>query len=161
MPLGTPLRTVVEPEVNLPVPAYLPDFYVPDVHQRLVLYKRFSQAPHPDDLNDLRAELVDRFGDCPEEVDTLHELMMLKIDLRALQLRSLDGGPGRIVVTLGADALLDGHKVATLVQRSKGVYRLTPELKLVAKLDAALKGKDFIPAARKVVRDLVSCARRT
>lgn len=157
---GEPLRTVVEPEVNLPVPAYLPDFYVPDVHQRLVLYKRFSQAPHPDDLNDLRAELVDRFGDCPEEVDTLHELMMLKIDLRALQLRSLDGGPGRIVVTLGADALLDGHKVATLVQRSKGVYRLTPELKLVAKLDAALKGKDFIPAARKVVRDLVSCARR-
>jgi transcription-repair coupling factor (superfamily II helicase) len=157
---GEPLRTVVEPEVNLPVAAYLPDFYVPDVHQRLVLYKRFSQAPHPDDLNDLRAELVDRFGDCPEEVDTLHELMMLKIDLRALQLRSLDGGPGRIVVTLGSDALLDGYKVAALVQKSKGVYRLTPDLKLVAKMDAHLKGKDFIPAARKVVRDLLACERR-
>jgi transcription-repair coupling factor (superfamily II helicase) len=157
---GEPQRTHVEPEVNLPVPAYLPDFYVPDVHQRLVLYKRFSQAPHPDDLNDLRAELVDRFGDCPDEVDTLHELMMLKIDLRELQLRALDGGPGRIVVTLGADARLDGHKVAALVQRSKGLYRLTPELKLVAKLDQHVKGKDFIPAARKVVRDLVACERR-
>lgn len=156
---GEPARTHVEPEVNLPVAAYLPDFYVPDVHQRLVLYKRFSQAPHPDDLNDLRAELVDRFGDAPEEVDTLHELMMLKIDLRALQLRSLDAGPGRLVVTLGAEALLDGHKLATLVQRSRGNYRLTPDLKLVAKVDAQVKGKDFIPAARKVVRDLLACER--
>ncbi len=157
---GEPVRTQIEPEVNLPVPAYLPEHYVPDVHQRLVLYKRFSQAPHPDDLNDLRAELVDRFGDAPDEVDTLHELMMLKIDLRELQLRSLDGGPGRIVVTLGADALLDGHKVAMLVQKSKSLYRLTPDLKLVAKLDPTVKGKDFIPAARKVVRDLMACERR-
>lgn len=157
---GEPLRTQVEPEVNLPVPAYLPEHYVPDVHQRLVLYKRFSQAPHPDDLNELRAELIDRFGDAPDEVDTLHELMMLKIDLRALQLRALDGGAGRIVVTLGADALLDGHKVAALVQRSKSLYRLTPDLKLVAKLDPSVKGKEFIPAARKVVRDLMACERK-
>jgi transcription-repair coupling factor (superfamily II helicase) len=157
---GEPVRTHIEPEVNLPVPAYLPDHYVPDVHQRLVLYKRFSQAPHPDDLNDLRAELVDRFGDAPDEVDMLHELMMLKIDLRELQLRALDGGAGRIVVTLGADAQLDGHKVAAMVQRSKSLYRLTPDLKLVAKLDPSVKGKDFIPAARKVVRDLMACERR-
>ncbi len=156
---GEPMRTTVEPEVNLPVAAYLPDHYVPDVHQRLVLYKRFSQAPAVDDLNDLRAELIDRFGDLPEEVDTLHELMMLKIDLRALQLRSLDAGAGRIVVTLGAEARLDGHKLAALVQRSKGLYRLTPDLKLVAKLDASVKGKDFIPAARKVVRDVGGCER--
>jgi transcription-repair coupling factor (superfamily II helicase) len=157
---GEPIRTHIEPEVNLPVPAFLPDYYVPDVHQRLVLYKRFSQAPHPDDLNDLRSELVDRFGDCPDEVDTLHELMLLKIDLRALQLRALDGGPGRIVVTLGADAALDGHKVAALVEKSKGLYRLTPDWKLVAKADPSVKGKDFIPAARRVVRDLLACARR-
>jgi transcription-repair coupling factor (superfamily II helicase) len=84
--------------------------------------------------------------------------MLLKIDLRAMQLRQLDGGTGRVVVTLGADARLDGARVATLVHKSRGLYRLTPELKLVAKVDASVKGVDFIPAARKVLRDLMACA---
>jgi len=48
-----------------------------------------------------------------------------------------------------------------MVQKSKSNYRLTPDLKLVAKLDPSVKGKDFIPAARKVVRDLMACERRS
>jgi len=155
---GEPLKEQIEPEMNLPVPAYLPEMFVPDVHQRLVLYKRFSQAASGDELADLRAELIDRFGDAPEEVDNLQELMMLKIDLRRLRLRQMDGGPGRVVVTLGTDALLEPAKIASLVQRSKGVYRLTPDMKLVAKLDSAVKGAEFIPAARKVMRDVLACA---
>ncbi|MFT3709837.1 MAG: transcription-repair coupling factor [Archangium sp.] len=153
---GEPARDTIEPDVNLPLPAYLPDIWVPDVHQRLVLYKRLSQAQSGDELEDLRAECLDRFGDAPPEFDALQEVMSLKIELRKLALRQLDGGPGRIVVTLGADARLDGAKLATLVQRSKGLYRLTPDLKLVVKLDASVKGMEFIPAARKVLRDLYS-----
>ena len=68
---GEPVQTKVEPEVTLPLAALIPEEYVPDVHQRLVLYKRFSQAQTPDDLQDLRAELVDRFGELPDEVDHL------------------------------------------------------------------------------------------
>jgi transcription-repair coupling factor (superfamily II helicase) len=134
---------------------------VPDVHQRLVLYKRLSAAQSSDELADLRAECLDRFGDAPPEFDALEEVMSLKIELRKLALRQLDGGPGRIVVTLGADARLDGAKLATMVQRSKGLYRLTPDLKLVVKLDASVKGMEFIPAARKVLRDLYSCRAAT
>ncbi|MFO0594047.1 MAG: transcription-repair coupling factor [Myxococcaceae bacterium] len=156
---GEPERDTVEPDINLPVPAYLPELWVPDVHQRLVLYKRLSQAQSPDELEDLRTECVDRFGDAPPEFDALQELMNLKIELRRLALRQLDGGPGRLVVTLGADARLDGGKLATLVQRSRGLYRLTPDLKLVTKLDASVKGAEFIPAARKALRDLTSCRR--
>jgi transcription-repair coupling factor (superfamily II helicase) len=155
---GEPLKEQIEPEMNLPVPAFLPEDFVPDVHQRLVLYKRFSQAASADELADLRTELIDRFGDAPEEVDNLQELMMLKIDLRRLRLRQMDGGPGRVVITLGTDALLEPAKIASLVQKSKGLYRLTPDMKLVAKLDSALKGAEFIPAARKVMRDVLACA---
>ncbi|MBL9038177.1 MAG: transcription-repair coupling factor, partial [Archangium sp.] len=148
----------VEPEMNLPVPAFLPEDFVPDVHQRLVLYKRFSQAASSDELADLRSELIDRFGDAPEEVDNLQEVMMLKIELRQLRLRQMDAGPGRLVITLGTDALLEPSKIAALVQKSKGFYRLTPDMKLVAKLDANVKGADLIPAARKVLRDVTACA---
>jgi transcription-repair coupling factor (superfamily II helicase) len=84
--------------------------------------------------------------------------MLLKIDLRRLALRQLDAGPGRVVVTLGADARLEPARVAALVQRSKGLYRLTPDMKLVAKVDASVKGLEFIPAARRVLRDLLACA---
>jgi transcription-repair coupling factor (superfamily II helicase) len=155
---GEAPREAIEPDVNLPVPAFLPELYVPDVHQRLVLYKRFSQATSVDELMDLRAELIDRFGDAPPEVDALQEVMLLKIDLRHLQLRQLDGGPGRLVATLGVDARLDPASLARLVQKSKSVYRLTPDMKLVAKLEASVKGMELLPAARKLVRDLLSCA---
>jgi transcription-repair coupling factor (superfamily II helicase) len=154
---GEEVQETIEPDVNLPVPAYLPEIYVPDVHQRLVLYKRFSQAHSADELEDLRSECVDRFGDAPPELDALQEVMQLKIELRKLALRQLDGGPGRLVATLGQDARLDGARLITLAQKSRGLYRLTPDMKLVAKLDVSVKGMEFIPAARKMVRDLWSC----
>ncbi len=154
---GEPRKDQIEPDVNLPLPAYLPETWVPDVHQRLVLYKRYSQAQSADELEDLRGECVDRFGDAPDELDSLQDVMLLKIDLRHLALRQLDGGPGRLVVTLGHDARLDGGKLARLVQKSKGLYRLTPDLKLIVKLDPSVTSHDFVPAARKVLRDLQGC----
>jgi transcription-repair coupling factor (superfamily II helicase) len=151
---GEPPRTEIEPDVNLPIAAYLPDDYVPDVHQRLVLYKRLSSAQTPEDLDDLRAELIDRYGDAPNELDALCELMSLKMTMRGMRLRQLDGGPGRLVVTLGPDAALDGQKLARLVQKSKGALRLTPDMKLIARLEPDVRGGEFVNQARKVLRDL-------
>src|SRR5260370_35728716 len=136
---GDPPRTEVDPDVQLPLTALIPDDYVPDVHQRLMFYKRFSQVANPDELADLRAELVDRYGELPDEVDHLSELMLLKLEMRALQLRGLEAGPGRMVVALGSDARLDPAKLARAVQQSRGAARLTPELKLVGNLDAAVR----------------------
>ena len=154
---GQAPRTAIEPDVNLPIAAYLPDDYVPDVHQRLVLYKRISSASTPEELEDLRAELIDRYGDPPDELDALCELTSLKMPMRELRLRQLDAGGGRLVVTLGADALLDPHRVAILVQKSKGVMRLTPEMKLIVRIDPHARGHDLVGHARKVLRDLGNC----
>ena len=140
--------------MNLPIAAYLPDDYVPDVHQRLVLYKRLASASTPDDLEDLRAELIDRYGDAPDELDALCELTTLKMTMRDLRLRSLDAGPGRLVVTLGADAAVDPLKLSKLVTKSKGTLRLTPDMKLIAKLNSEVKGQEFVRHARKILRDL-------
>jgi transcription-repair coupling factor (superfamily II helicase) len=155
---GEPPRIEVEPDVNLPVPALIPDDYVPDVHQRLLFYKRFSVAANPDELADLRAELVDRYGEAPEEVDNLSELMLLKIEMRNLRLRTFEAGPGRLVVSLGAEAMLDPAKIAKLVQRSKGSYRLTPEMKLIARLPEGIKGQNLVAEAKRLLSELQSCA---
>jgi transcription-repair coupling factor (superfamily II helicase) len=155
---GEPPQVRIEPEVTLPIAALIPDDYVPDVHQRLVFYKRFSQAGTPDEVQDLRSELVDRFGEAPDEVDNLCEQALVKIDMRELRVRGLEGGPGRLSVILGGDALLDGAKLLALVQRSKGYYRLTPDMKLLVKLGAEVKGPALIAEAKKVMRDLFTCA---
>jgi len=101
---------------------------------------------------------VDRYGDPPEEVDNLCELTAVKIQLRELQLRGLESGPGRLVFSLGPAALLDAAKVAALVQRSAGAYRLTPDMKLMARVPEGLKGRELVGEARAVLRDLGTCS---
>ena len=157
---GEPPREAYEPEVNLPVPAFIPDDYVPDVHQRLDLYKRFSHAEGPAELEDLRMELVDRFGPVPEEALHLLELMAVKQRLAALRLRALDAGPGRLVVTLGQDARLDGLRLAERVAAAQhsGRLRLTSELKLVNTLPPGTAGARFLEAARHLLDELEACA---
>ena len=98
---GEAPREEIDPDVALPVPAYLPDPYMPDVHQRLYFYKRYAQASTDEELEEIRAEIVDRCGDPPDEVDALGEVMKLKVRLRALRVRALETGPGRIILTLG------------------------------------------------------------
>ncbi len=131
---GEPPREEIDPDLQLPLAAWLPDAYVPDVHQRLWFYKRFAQAAGEEELDEIRAELVDRYGDPPPEVDALCALMALKVGLRALSIRALEAGPGRLVFTLGEKAALDPAALATWVAKSGGALRLTPDMKLVVHL---------------------------
>jgi transcription-repair coupling factor (superfamily II helicase) len=179
---GEPPREEIDPDVQLPLPAWLPDAYVPDVHQRLWFYKRFAQASGEEELDEIRAEILDRYGDAPPELDALCALMALKVGLRSLSIRALEAGPGRLVFTLGESAALDPAALARWVQRSGGALRLTPEMKLVVHLgeggrpvppervprprpgpppspaQEAAAGMELLSAARAVLADLAGCA---
>src|SRR6185295_9663109 len=67
----TPEESRREPEIKVPYPAFLADEYVPDVHQRLSLYRRFSSAENENSLDLLEQELRDRFGPMPLEAQNL------------------------------------------------------------------------------------------
>ncbi len=129
---GEAPREDIDPDVQLPLPAFIPDPYMPDVHQRLFFYKRFAQAGTDEELDDIRAEIVDRYGDPPDELDGLQALMQVKVRLRALRIRALEAGPGRLVFTLGEGAAIDPFQLAKRVTASAGALRLTPDMKLVA-----------------------------
>ena len=78
--------------------------------------------------------------------------------MRRLRLRTLESGPGRVVLSLGHEAELDAKRLAALVQRSRGRYRLTPEMKLVASLDAKARSpQDLLAACKRVLKDLLTC----
>ncbi|HSD21415.1 MAG TPA: transcription-repair coupling factor [Anaeromyxobacter sp.] len=134
---GEPPREDIDPDVQLPVPAFIPDPYMPDVHQRLYFYKRLAQATTDEELDEVRAEIIDRCGDPPEELDALCDVMAVKVRLRALRIRALEAGPGRLVLTLGESAALDPFLLAKHVTASNGALRLTPDMKLVASLGGA------------------------
>jgi transcription-repair coupling factor (superfamily II helicase) len=125
---------------------------MPDVHQRLYFYKRYAQAGTDEELEEIRAEIVDRCGDPPDEVDALGEVMKVKVRLRALRIRALESGPGRIVLTLGEAAALDPFKLARHVQASGGALRLTPDMKLIARVGPPPAAQVAAAAARPPLR---------
>ncbi len=150
---GEAPRPDMDPDVQLPVPAFIPDGYMPDVHQRLYFYKRLAQASSDEELEEARAEIIDRYGDTPDELDALFELMAVKVRLRALRIRGLDAGPGKLVFALGPDAALDPFALARHVQKSGGALRLTPDMKLVAAVGPQGRLGDARPGCFEISRE--------
>ncbi|MEM1081902.1 MAG: TRCF domain-containing protein, partial [Pseudomonadota bacterium] len=85
-------------EVDLHVSALIPDHYLSDVHQRLVLYKRIAHSRDPEELHQLQVEMIDRFGVLPEPIKNLFSAADLRLQARKLGIRKLEVGPagGRI-----------------------------------------------------------------
>lgn len=157
---GEPPKKVVDPEIKLPVAAFLPETYLPDVHQRLLFYKKLSQANSEEEIEEVREELIDRAGHPPPEVDALANLMAIKARLRNLGLRGLEAGPSRLAVILGREAELDPVKLAELVSREQGRLRLTPELKLVARIPADLSPARIFDESHRLIDQVASCLPR-
>jgi len=123
-PLGAPT------EIELRLPALLPQDYVGDVHMRLALYKRIAAAADEVALDDLAAELVDRFGPLPAPALALLRIARLKLVARTLGVRKLDLGPQGGYVLFEASNAVDPRAVIRLVQDKSREYRLDGPLKL-------------------------------
>jgi len=118
------------PEVNLHVASLLPDEYLPDVHLRLVLYKRIAAAANADELRELQVEMIDRFGLLPPPAKNLFRIAEFKQVARALGLRKIDVGPGGGSVTFEPDTRVDPGVLIRYVQQNSRTHRLEGGAKL-------------------------------
>ncbi len=118
------------PEVDLHVPALLPDDYLPDIHLRLVLYKRVAAAANPDALRELQVEMIDRFGLLPPPAKNLFRIAEFKQTARALGLRKIDVGPGGGSVTFESDTRVEPATLIRFVQQHSRTHRLEGGTKL-------------------------------
>jgi transcription-repair coupling factor (superfamily II helicase) len=125
------------PEVELHVPSLLPDSYLPDVHLRLVLYKRIAAAATDEELRELQVEMIDRFGLLPEPAKNLFRIAGYKQAARALGLRKLDVGPGGGSVTFERDTRVEPATLIRYVQQNSRTHRLEggTKLRFTAKLE--------------------------
>jgi transcription-repair coupling factor (superfamily II helicase) len=112
------------PEVDLHAPSLLPDEYLPDVHLRLVLYKRIAAAKTSEELRELQVEMIDRFGLLPPPAKNLFRIAEFKQAARALGLRKIDVGPGGGSVTFEGDTKVEPGTLIRFVQRNSRTHRL-------------------------------------
>jgi transcription-repair coupling factor (superfamily II helicase) len=119
-----------DPELRVPVSAYLPEDYVPDEQQRLALYRRLSGRLTPELVDELEGELLDRFGPLPPEGRDLLEAVRLKCTLRRLGIKRLEMQNGVAVIQFAAPERLKLEVLLEFLRRRPGQARLTPDQSL-------------------------------
>jgi transcription-repair coupling factor (superfamily II helicase) len=113
-------------EITLHIPALFPEDYLPDVHTRLILYKRISGAENVEDLTMLKEEVVDRFGLYPAAVDNLFKVTAAKLRAQAIGIKRIDLGSKGGRVDFMARPNIDPIVIINLIQRDP-TYRLDGE----------------------------------
>ncbi len=134
---GEPQRPDFEPELRLGVPAYIPDHYVADENERLVLYRRMARAESEADLADLRDEMRDRFGPVPTLVENLIAAMNIRRQLRALMILSAISKGNQLEIRFHPDAPVDTARLAKLVEANRKRMRMTPSYQVIAQIEPA------------------------
>jgi transcription-repair coupling factor (superfamily II helicase) len=140
----------ISTEVNLHVPALLPETYCSDVHERLSIYKRLADAGTREELEALHEELIDRFGELPEPAKALLQCHEVRLAARPLGIARVDATHAAIQLQFIKNPPIDGGKVIAFVQkkgraaRLAGPDRLRVEAKLPAWPERAQAVKDIL-----------------
>ncbi|TKB58526.1 transcription-repair coupling factor [Ferrimonas aestuarii] len=117
-------------EVEMKLPALLPDDYIPHVNTRLAIYKRIASCNNGDELMETRVELVDRFGKLPDATENLLRVTALKLKAMALGIRRIDGHTKGGSIEFGPDTKVTPEIVIGLLQSDPGRYRMDGPTKL-------------------------------
>ena len=140
----------VTTEINLHVPALLPNNYCPDVHERLVLYKRLANATNDDELDNLQEELIDRFGLLPEQGEALIACHRLRIMAKPIGVIKIDASDSSIQLQFNIKADLDPMKLISLLQRDRRCRMNGPDkLRVTAQLGNLAHRVDFVKTILK------------
>lgn len=142
--LDAPLET--GPEVDLQTAALIPEDYLPDIHARLVLYKRISSAETEDDLDKLKTEMIDRFGLLPDPVKALFSVTTLKQRIQPMGIRKLEINVAGGRVIFSEEPKINTGALIELVQKDNQRYRFDgmDKLKITQTFESFEDKMDFI-----------------
>ncbi len=144
----------VATEINLHVPALLPEDYCHDIHERLVLYKRMANCSNNEQLDDMQSELIDRFGLLPEPARALLDCHRLRIAAKPLGIIRIDASAESIQIQFTPDPPVDPAKIIQLIQSGReyslaGQDRLKVQEEIPETKNRVLKIKNLIEALSK------------
>lgn len=125
----------IEPEINVRIPALIPEAFIPDIRIRLSYYKALTEIASPEDIDRIESELSDQFGKLPDQVINLMGLMLIRHHCRELGVRDLSSGPKSISLAFTERTPLPATEVVKLASRGAKKYSLTPDMRLIVKMD--------------------------
>lgn len=140
------------PQINLGVPVLIPDSYVPDLDVRLGLYRRLSSLSKKVELEGFAAELIDRFGPLPKEVNTLMLIVRIKGMCKRAGIAKLDGGPKGATIQFHNDKFASPVGLVEFIQAQNGLAKVRDN-KIVVRRDWR-KTSDKIRGAFAIAQDL-------
>jgi transcription-repair coupling factor (superfamily II helicase) len=140
------------PQINLGVPVLIPDTYVPDLDVRLGLYRRLSELTTKVELEGFAAELIDRFGKLPREVNTLMLVVRIKAMCKRAGIAKLDAGPKGATIQFHNDKFASPQGLVEFVHAQNGLAKIKDN-KIVVRRDWA-RERDKIQGAFGIARDL-------
>ncbi|MEO9652837.1 MAG: transcription-repair coupling factor [Roseobacter sp.] len=140
------------PQINLGVPVLIPEDYVPDLDVRLGLYRRLSSLSTKVELEGFAAELIDRFGKLPREVNTLMLIVRIKAMCKKAGIAKLDGGPKGATLQFHNDKFASPEGLVSFIHDQRGLAKVKDN-KIVVKRDWKADS-DKIKGAFAIARDL-------
>jgi len=150
---GEELPHRVEPEIKLRVPAFVPEDYVGDPNQRLVIYKKLTQAETAEELAEVTDELVDRFGKLPPAASYLLEVMQIRLKLKAFLVQEAEFDGKRLIFSFHPKTPVSPDTIIALIRNEPRKYTFTPDYRLIVEgRDASFDG--ILAEARNLLKRL-------
>ncbi len=132
---GEPAKIDIEPEINVRIPALIPDKYIPDLRIRLAYYKALSEIESVEEIDRIEDELRDQFGKPPDEVINLMGLMLIRKYCKDLGVRDLSSGPKTISLSFTPQTPLTPQKAIEFTLRPNKKYQLTPDNRMIIRMN--------------------------
>jgi transcription-repair coupling factor (superfamily II helicase) len=151
----TSAETVWTPQINLGIEVRIPETYVPDLNVRLSVYRRIGDLADPQAIDQMVAELVDRFGPLPDSVRNLFAFIELKQLCRSANVEKIDAGPKGISLSFRDDQFARPEQLIGWIAEQGGRVQLRPDHRLFVK-SSLEKLEMQMPACREVIQQLIS-----
>ena len=126
-----PLEDKWSPAIAIGAPVMIPESYIEDLHLRLGLYRRLAGFETDQELNTFAAELIDRFGPFPEEVDQLLKITAIKVLCRRANIDKVEGGPKGIIVSFHNNAFANPAGLIKYVTEQGTFAKVRPDMRVV------------------------------
>ena len=141
------------PKISLPLSVLIPEDYISDLTIRMEIYKRLSSISVEEEIDDIAAELIDRFGSLPKEVETLIDTISLKNFCKKTNIEKIDCGKSGFLISFKNNTFSNPTELVKYINSNKSYISIRPDQRLFVKLNQ--EKENIIDFIKSVVMDFV------
>jgi transcription-repair coupling factor (superfamily II helicase) len=155
--ITAPVADKWSPQITIGTPVMIPEDYVADLPVRLALYRRLAEVEDEREIEAFGAELADRFGSLPAEVEHLLQIVAIKALCRAANVEKIEAGPKGAVVSFRDNSFANPDRLVAFIREQGAAARVRPDMKVVF-FDGWEEPEQRLKGAAAILRNLVRLA---